>query len=311
MRYAAYLLIVATLGYLLTGVTQVRPGERAVVRRFGKIVDKPGPGLWVGLPYPFDRVDRVPIDLVRRVRIGYRPDADETEETTPPGQILTGDQNLVNAQVLLDYAVRDEAIEDYVVNADRVEGMIARAGEAVLAQWVAGHTVDEVLLRGKVELPAYLTQHAQAYLEPHHLGVVIQGASVAHLLPPTEVKREFDAVTSAQTQIRTLENVARQDAATRLRQADAERYQLERQTAAYVHEQISQAKAEAETFTRRLKQYLHLRQTNPNFLATIWWEEMGKLFTQMKANGRIDLLDNHLGGDGLDITIAPALPKKK
>jgi regulator of protease activity HflC (stomatin/prohibitin superfamily) len=162
-----------------------------------------------------------------------------------------------------------------------------------------------------VELPAYLTQHTQAYLEPHHLGVIIQGASVAHLLPPSEVKREFDAVTSAQTQIRTLENVARQDAATRLRQADAERYQLERQSAAYVHEQISQAKAEAEAFTRRLKQYLHLRQVNPNFLATIWWEEIGKLFTQMKANGRIDLLDNHLGGDGLDITIAPALPKKK
>src|SRR5207244_12663715 len=136
------------------------------------------------------------------------------------------------------------------------------------------------------------------YLEPHHLGVVIQGASVAHLLPPGEVKREFDAVTSAQTQIRTLENVARQDAATGLRQADAERYQLERQSAAYVHEQISQAKAEAETFTRRFKQYLHLRQTNPNFLATLWWAGECSLFTQIHANGRMQMLYNHVGGAG-------------
>jgi len=31
----------------------------------------------------------------------------------------------------------------------------------------------------------------------------------------------------------------------------------------------------------------------------------------MKDDGRLDLLDNRLGRDGLDITISPSLPKKR
>src|SRR5437660_12774665 len=119
MRYFAYLLVAGLIAYLLTGLTQIRPGERAVVRRFGKVVNKTGPGLLVGLPYGMDRVDRVPVDLVRRVRVGFQPNSDEADQTTPAGQLLTGDQNLVNVQVVLDYAVDDDEIENYIVNAER------------------------------------------------------------------------------------------------------------------------------------------------------------------------------------------------
>src|SRR5262245_61226525 len=185
MRYLLWtLVLVVALGYLLTGLTQIRPGERGVVRRFGRVVDKPGPGLWVGFPAGIDRVDRVAVDRVQRVTVGYQPESDETGLTTPPGQLLTGDQNLVNLQVLLDYAVREDEVENYVVQADRVDGLIARLGEAVLAEWVAGHTVDDVLLQGKAVLPELLVRHMQQRLAPYHLGVEIQGASIAHLFPP-------------------------------------------------------------------------------------------------------------------------------
>src|SRR3954470_15083372 len=102
MKRLRYLPILAIAIYLLTGVAQIRPEERAVVRRFGKVVAHPGPGLWIGLPYGIDRLDRVPTATVRRVPVGYRPEA---SEDNPAGQFLTGDQNLVNVQVAIDYAV--------------------------------------------------------------------------------------------------------------------------------------------------------------------------------------------------------------
>lgn len=310
MKYLLGIFLLGLIGYLLTGVAQVRPGERALVRRFGRVVDKPGPGLRIGLPCGMERVDRVPVDLVRRVAIGYRPDADETDQTTPPGQLLTGDHNLVNVQVLLDYSVSDDRLEDYVVQAERADGVIARAGEAILAEWVGGRKVDEVLLQGKVELPALLVERTQGRIEPYLLGVVIQRASVSHLFPPAEVKSAFDDVTRAQSAMRTQEYRAREEAAKQLRVAQAEKHRIEKMTAAYVQEQVVLAQAEADIFLKRLKQYQQLRRDNPSFLAGIWWDQIGKLFAQMRETGRLDLLDNHLGSDGLDITVSPQLPKK-
>jgi len=311
VRYVVGALVLVLAGYLLTGVTQVRPGERAVVRRFGQVIDKPGPGLRIGLPYGMDRVDRVPVDFLRRIHVGYQPETEDLDPTTPPGQLLTGDHNLVNVQIALDYAVRDDQVEDYVIQAERADDIIARATEAELASWVAGRTVDEVLLRGKIELPNLLLRRTQARIEPYQLGVVLRGASVAYLLPPQEVQSSFDEVNRAQTSINTREHEARQEAARRLRETAAEKQRIERLTEAYVREQRVLAQAEAANFIKRLEQYQALRPQNPHYLAGIWWDEIGKLLSTMKKNGRVDLLDNHLGGDGLDITLSPALPKKK
>jgi membrane protease subunit HflK len=308
LAYVVALVLVAA--YLLTGVVSVQPGERAVVRRFGRVVAKPGPGLWVGFPAGIDRVDRVPLTLVRRVTVGFVDDED-SDPAAPVGQLLTGDQNLVNAQVLIDYAVRDEEVEDYVAHRDRADGLLARAAEAVLAEWVGGRTVDDVLIEGKSALPGVLTHQVQAMIEPYHLGVQVQGAAVAHLFPPRDVRQAFDEVTRAQAAVLTRELAARQEAARQLRAAEAEKYHTEQLTAAYVREQDVLARAEARSFEKRLEQYQQLRKENPNFLSGLWWDEVTRLFARLNESGRIDLLDNHLSGDGLDLTVFPPLPKRK
>lgn len=305
MRYLLATLLFCGLGYLATGLTQVQPGQRVVVRRFGRVVAKPGPGLWVGFPAGIDRLDTVPVDLVRRVRVGFEPETADLESASPPGQLLTGDYNLVNIQAIVDYAVRDDEIEDFVVNADRVEGAIARAAEAVIAQWIAARRVDDVLIRGKAELPDFLVTRTEEKLEPYRLGIHILGVSIPHLLPPDEVKSAFDDVTRAQTAIRTREHEARQEAARRMREAQSDAERIKQLTGAYVREQQLGARAEAVSFERRLQQYQKMQKENPHVLASIWWEEIGRLLGRLKENGLLDLLDNHLAGDGLDITIAP------
>ena len=45
-----------------------------------------------------------------------------------PGQLLTGDHNLVNVTATLYYKVRPEAVEDYVAEGDRVEGLLDEVG---------------------------------------------------------------------------------------------------------------------------------------------------------------------------------------
>ena len=225
LRYALLLLLAI---YLLTGVAQIRPEERAVVRRFGKVVALPGPDLWVGFPAGIDRLDRVPTATVRRVPVGYRPEA---SEENPGGQFLTGDQNLVNAQVAIDYAVGEGAtdLEDYVTQKDRVDGVLARETEAALGEWVSGRAVDDVLLTGNAALPNWLVRRVQERIAPQRLGVRVQQASVAYLAPPDEVRAAFEEVNTAQATARAQEQRAHQEAARMRRDAEATAYQLEQQ----------------------------------------------------------------------------------
>ncbi len=60
MRYLRLLPIILLANWLLTGIAQIGPKERGVVRRFGAVVATPGPGLWIGLPTGIDRLDKYP-----------------------------------------------------------------------------------------------------------------------------------------------------------------------------------------------------------------------------------------------------------
>ncbi|MDB5308163.1 MAG: hypothetical protein JWO38_2365 [Gemmataceae bacterium] len=305
MPRAHYLLLLALAAYLLTGLAQVRPEERAVVRRFGKVVARPGPGLWVGLPWGVDRVDRVPVRTVRQLRAGFVPETAADAPDTPPGQLLTGDQNLVNVQLVLDYAIgeADADLDDFVMHRDQVDVALAREAEAAAAEWAAGRGVDEVLLTGNAALPAWVMGRLPDRTAGLRLGVRVQRVSVAGLAPPDEVRAAFEQVTQAQTGIRTKEYQARQEADQRVRQAEALRYKLEQEAEVFRDGQLRQARADAADFLAQLAAFRELKKTNPDALAVMWWDEMSKTLLGMKARGgRVEPLDAHLGKDGLDVT---------
>lgn len=298
------LLAVALILWLATGIYQIRADERAVVRRFGAVIARPGPGLWVGWPWGIDRVDRVRVRTVRQLDVGYDPSIGDDAGFTPIGQLLTGDQNHVNLKLVVEYAIdgQDGELENYVANRELADDLLRREAEAAMAEWVAGHTVDTVLLTGRAALPAWLMQRLPARLAPLRLGLTLQQISVDHLAPPTEVRDAFEAVNQAQTAIRTRINQAEQETTVRLREADATRFRLEEQAEGYRREKLALAAADAESFQKRLEQYQRLRAANPHILTAIWWDEMGRTLLNLKSRGRVDLLDHHLGSDGLDLT---------
>lgn len=305
MRLLRRLLLLGLIIYVLTGITQVEPEEQAVVRRFGEPVARWGPGLHYALPWGMDRVDRVRVSSVRQVMVGYPPDTDYADAgPTPPGQLLSADENLVNLQLAVTYNVGlgEGELERYVVQENRVEALLLRVSESLAAEWVAGRVVDDVLLAGSSEMPQWMMRELPARLAEYQLGIQVQQVSVAYLAPPDEVKAAFEAVNRAESQKLTQENQARQEASQRLRQAQAEENRQRQLAEGYRQEQLALARADAEAFTKRLDQYRTLRETNPAILTAIWWDEMGKVLLGMNQRGRIDLLDNHLGTDGLDIT---------
>ncbi|HMP60811.1 MAG TPA: SPFH domain-containing protein, partial [Gemmatales bacterium] len=99
------LVLLALAGYLVSGLTQVRPGEVGVVRRLGQVVDVVAPGLHLGLPWGFGRVDRVAIDEQRQLNVGYVDRDDPLPDRLPVGQVLTADDQLLNLRITLFFRV--------------------------------------------------------------------------------------------------------------------------------------------------------------------------------------------------------------
>lgn len=296
----------------VTALTQVEAGERAVVRRFGRVLPhRPGPGLYCGLPWGMERVDRVPVGKARRVSVGFTGKEDDDPAGTPAGQLLTGDHNLVNVQVEVYYKVNEAEVEKFALQSDRVDPLLARLSVAALAEWVVGHTVDEVLVQGQRALPAYVQNAMQAGLGPYDLGVEVELVSVIRIYPPDEVKADFDEVAKAQNRIDTQVNRAKQEREQRLSKASGEVFQIEGLARAYAVEQKLQAQAESAAFLKQLAQYRELAAKNPDHLNTLWLDDMTRLYARMREAGRIDVLDHYLSKEGLSITQFPLLPKKK
>jgi membrane protease subunit HflK len=313
LRYVLYLIALAFLVWTAgTALTQVRPGERAVIRQFGRILpEKPGPGLYIGWPWGVEQVERESVSSVRRINVGFTGKQGSEDEVVPAGQMLTGDHNLVNVQAAIDFKIREADVAKFVLQKDQVEAFVARAAETLLAEWIAGRKVDVVLGRGKIDLPRFLYTHLPVRLEKYELGVEIEQASIEKLEPPEQVKEAFERLTQAQTNMSTQKNQAEEKAGKMKSKMREEIFALQRQTAAYANVKRISATAEAENFNKRLDEYRKLKANNPDYLNTLWLDDMTRLYTRMKDAGRIELLDHFLTSEGLTITQFPLQPRKK
>jgi membrane protease subunit HflK len=262
------------------------------------------------LPWGLERVDRVPVGEARRVSVGFTGKEDD-EAVAPAGQLLTGDHNLINVQAEISYRVNEERVEEFALNADRVDPLLARLAIAALTEWIAGHDVDRVLARGQIELPAHVRDAVEQGLRPYALGVQIERASIIRIYPPDEVKAAFDDVAKAETQIGTRVNGAKQKKEQTMSDTSGTVFQKKSQAAAYAAEQKLQAQAEASAFLKQLGQYRAIVATNPDYLNALWLDDMTRLYARMKEAGRIDVLDHYLSKEGLTITQFPLMPKKK
>jgi membrane protease subunit HflK len=74
-----------------------------VVRTFGKETARTEPGLNYRYPWPFQRVDIVSVEQIRRIEVGFRGSQRVAEEAL----MLTGDENIVEAQIVVQYRVAD------------------------------------------------------------------------------------------------------------------------------------------------------------------------------------------------------------
>jgi modulator of FtsH protease HflK len=193
-------LIVAAALVAATGFRMVAPGETAVVRRFGRLVEPSwGAGLHWCFPPGIDRLDRVSSDAVRQLTIGSTSESGFNADAEPSsGEAMTGDLNLLRIQVTVQYRVARPV--DFVLHSEDTEPLLLRSAEASVSRALAVRGVDAVLRSERQAIALDIEQNLQAVSDRYQLGVAILGASLTDARPPSEVEAEFAAAQSAESE---------------------------------------------------------------------------------------------------------------
>ena len=103
------LLVVAVL-WVNSGIYKVQPDEQGVVLRFGKYQDTVDPGLHYHWPYPFESVYLPKVTQVNQLQLGSVRNASGaalSNEDSHQRQMLTGDENIVEAECAVFWKISD------------------------------------------------------------------------------------------------------------------------------------------------------------------------------------------------------------
>ncbi|MGH2522079.1 MAG: FtsH protease activity modulator HflK, partial [Anaerolineales bacterium] len=250
----------AIIGYLLTGVYVVAPGEAAMVRRFGAVVEpRAAPGLHYRFPWPIDRVDIINVSEVRREVVGVAEPEEGHEHPEPPSklQVLSGDTNVIDVEIVVQYQVRDPAA--YLINVQYAPYRLVRdTVRQAVTGLVSQLPVDAILTTERQALQDGIRTETQKRLDDYGSGLVIVGINLQKAYPPDEVAAAFTDVNSAKEDKARAVNEADGYRNSVLPEARAQASSILGEAQAYRSTVLAQANGGAQAFESVLAEY----QTN-------------------------------------------------
>ena len=247
------LLAIVLLGvYLANGFYVVNADEHAVVRRFGAIVDRVGPGMHFRLPWPVDRVDVLKTTSVMKVGVGFTLPENDSQTVTGV-ELLTGDTNILSVALVVQYVIGNPS--DYLFQIEQPQVLVGTLAQSVLTETVVGMPVDEVLTTGRLAIQARVKLKTQEALDRYQSGIQISSVSIMSLTLDVSVAKAFQDVADAMADREKTQNEARAYANDQIPKARGEAHQKVSDAKNYKQQRIAEAVGNTERFLALLKEY--------------------------------------------------------
>ncbi len=263
--------------WLSTGIFVVAQNEQGVVLRFQRVTRRVPAGMSITLPWPFEQLVRVRTTEVRTIEIGSASGGPEFRLSGDMAQWLTGDINIIEVGVVLQYVIKDPVAYLFRVAdlsdgrpRDQILGILA---ETALTSLLARMEVDGVLSSGKAELQLGARDRVQELADGLALGIQVVSFQLVSTQPPRQVIGAFNDVSSARAdEQRALDDADgyRRDLLPRAR---AEANRLVSQAEIYRTNVVNAAKGDSHRFTQLAVQVAATPEVS---LHRLWLEGMEK-----------------------------------
>ena len=249
--------VIATALWLLSGIYTVGPDEQGIVLRYGALNRVTSSGLNYHVPFPIERVYTPKVTEVKRIELGFR-----TIDPGPPARysdkpnesrMLTGDENMVDLDVIVQYRISDAA--KYLFKVRNPQTTVGHAAEAAIRQVVGSKPIDEALTTGKGVIQQQTLSEIQKILNLYDSGLTVVAVQLQDVTPPKEVIQSFKDVASAREDKNRLINEAQGYRNQIIPEARGNLAQILRRAEAYRETKIRQARGDANRFLATVREY--------------------------------------------------------
>jgi membrane protease subunit HflK len=263
IRVLRWGMLILVLVYLCSGITVVKPNERALILRFGRALPKSAPpGLLFAFPAPIDEVLMLPAKSVQEVSLDTwaATDTSSSRDSLHPSRdpyTITGDINIVRARFVARFRVADPVAYEFdAAERDNVRDAIFYQSAC---RTLAGMTVDDALTTRRDYIGREAMQLAQAEFDRLGLGIELLAFETREINPPQQVLPAFQDVVSAKVEAKTLVEPANTRRASEISAARAEAFRIQQEADSYAKGLIAKAQGEVSSFLA----FLHEYRANP------------------------------------------------
>jgi modulator of FtsH protease HflK len=283
--------------WLVSGFYVVNPGEVGVIRRFGKEVHKAQPGLNYRIPWPVDNVNIVNTERIRRIEIGFRSTQGYSQRGQRPiseSLMLTGDENIVDAQMIIQYQVRDPS--KFLFRLRNPEETLHMAAEVALRSIIGQTTIDDALTVGRTKIQSDTQLFLQRLMDDYQSGILVTEVKLQVVDPPEQVKDAFHEVVRAREDRERLINQALGYQEDLIPRARGQAQKILREAEGYNEERVLKAQGDAARFLELYEEYQKAKRVTRD---RMYLETVGRILPQSEKL----VVDS-----GMNVTLLPIMP---
>jgi len=262
LSFQRWIILCLVILYICSGIYAVSSNEIGILQRFGKVLDdKVQPGIHFALPWPIDRVTKVPIRIVNRMLIDdfYSINTNRnstarffTDMTGLDSYCVTGDNNLVNVMCVMQYTITNPF--DYIFRVKSPNVMLRSMAANTVIHCLARMPIDEALTRGKQGIAYYIKLELQKRLDEAQSGLTLSFVELSDITPPIRVQQIFSDVVKADIDRVKMINEAEAYRNEKIPAAQANANRILQEAEAYKREVVLKAEGDTDRFTSLLEQ---------------------------------------------------------
>ncbi len=300
-----FVVILAVIIILATGLYTINPEEVGVIQRFGKYISTNEPGLHFKIPFGVDVLTKVPVRKVIKEEFGFRTLKSgiqtkySSRDYTRESLMLTGDLNIADVQWIVQFRIKDPV--KYLFRIRNIEETIRDVSESGMREIVGDRSVDEVIVLNRKEIADKTQLLLQKQLDDYGAGIEIVTINLQNVNPPERVKPAFNDVNSAKQEKERIVNEAWQKYNQIIPEARGKAKRTIEEAEGYAIDRVNRATGDAEKFKQVWQQY---RTAKTVTRRRLYLETMQKILPQVekvyivddKQKGILPLLNLDKGG---------------